>query len=642
MADNVLKEFLVALGWKNDDVAMRKALDGVEKFGKEVAKLAVAAEVASLAAVAALGKIAQGFENLYYTSKRTGSTVQDIKAFGYAVSQMGGNAEEAVASLEALAVKMKANPKGYDAFIKTAGRLGGVKIDTSGGAEKIEEQLGKAFAGMNSTQQRAFAGEFGLSESLLNALLNYKELRKYQDEYAAKAKIMNVDLQQAAQDGKDLSSGFRSLGATFGVLKDAIGSALFKSLTPTLEKLNAFILSHGKEIAAAISDIAKALLELFSFLVESLPAIDAFVQSIGGWKTVFIALAAVFVGNKLLGPLTSMFSILNLITKLAAPAWLLGLIAILPELALAGGAAALGYAAYRVWTDPAAGAGGASGSGGAGGGTPANLGGGKGMTGLRGFANRMKQKVGLGGGGAPASSLPDGRPGTYRPSHSLSAEDLSDAVVNTIAGEAQGNQNSIDAVINNMMNRVGTRAYGPSDNLGQVAGAEGQYAAYNKGRPSAEKAAYIRARIRAIASGSVPDNTRGSNEFRAGGYAGPWGRRHANAPVIGGNRFAFNPASGKGAYAPYDSPNIPANGGYTPKLDGSPVPIPKFVPSQFDPPILGRIAPQTSNDNRIHMPTSTTINVTGVSDPNQAAAQVGANMSRQHSTLLRNLQSAIG
>ena len=57
---------------------------------------------------------------------------------------------------------------------------------------------------------------------------------------------------------------------------------------------------------------------------------------------------------------------------------------------------------------------------------------------------------------------------------------------------------------------------------------------------------------------------------------------------------------------------------------------------------LGYPGPQTMNDNRVHMPNTTHITVNGVSDPNQAAGQIASNMTRQHSTLLRNLQSAIG
>ncbi|MBA4033198.1 MAG: hypothetical protein C0480_01140 [Bradyrhizobium sp.] len=170
------------------------------------------------------------------------------------------------------------------------------------------------------------------------------------------------------------------------------------------------------------------------------------------------------------------------------------------------------------------------------------------------------------GGGAPAGTsvgtgagtqaAPPGAAGQYRPEYKLGDADLSDDVVNTIAGEARGSQQSTDAVINNMMNRIGTKAYGPSGNLRQVARAPGQYVGYQRASP--ERAAMIRERIKAIASGKVPDETGGSNEFRTTGYGGPWSRRvGAGGKSIGGNTFAYNPASGTGTYAPYGNADAP-------------------------------------------------------------------------------------
>jgi hypothetical protein len=164
------------------------------------------------------------------------------------------------------------------------------------------------------------------------------------------------------------------------------------------------------------------------------------------------------------------------------------------------------------------------------------------------------------GGTQPA---PPGAEGTFRPVYKLGGADLSDAVVNTIAGEAYtNNQESVDAVINNMLNRVGSKGWGPSGDMQQVARARGQYAGYRKA--NAKEAEFIRNRIKAIASGGVKDNTGGSNEYRAGSYRGPWYQHHRDAPVVGGNRFGFNPKVSNGPYAPYPT-KMMAKGGIVTK-----------------------------------------------------------------------------
>lgn len=148
--------------------------------------------------------------------------------------------------------------------------------------------------------------------------------------------------------------------------------------------------------------------------------------------------------------------------------------------------------------------------------------------------------------------------GVYRPQYPLSDADLDQRVVNTIAGEVSTkNAEGVDAVINNMLNRVGSKGWGPSKNLLEVARAPGQYAGYR--RAAEAESEFVRSRIRAIASGGVPDNTGGSNSYRAESYyrqtqgrgRGYWAGRAEIGPNVGGNRYAFEPGFRNGPYAPY-------------------------------------------------------------------------------------------
>lgn len=167
---------------------------------------------------------------------------------------------------------------------------------------------------------------------------------------------------------------------------------------------------------------------------------------------------------------------------------------------------------------------------------------------VRGAARRFSGADAGGEAGAP------GAEGKYRPIYKLGERDLSDSVVNTIAGEASWKRaGAVDGVINNMLNRVGSKGWGPSRDLMAVARAPGQYAGYRQA--GAAEAEFIRSRIKAIASGSVPDNTAGSNAYRAAWYRGPWMRRHGvHGRNVGGNVFAFEPNTPNGPYAPYREP----------------------------------------------------------------------------------------
>ena len=95
MADEqVLKSFLVSLGFKTDQQSQKSMLSTVAEVTASLRNLAAVAVAATAAAGAAIAKMATDLDELYYSSKRIGSSANEIKAFGHAVGQLGGSAEQ--------------------------------------------------------------------------------------------------------------------------------------------------------------------------------------------------------------------------------------------------------------------------------------------------------------------------------------------------------------------------------------------------------------------------------------------------------------------------------------------------------------------------------------------------------------------
>jgi hypothetical protein len=260
---------------------------------------------------------------------------------------------------------------------------------------------------------------------------------------------------------------------------------------------------------------------------------------------------------------------------------------------------------------------------------------------VRDASDWVRGKLGMGqyrgSGPAPSGGAANevtGKPGQFRKPYSLSDADLSDVVINHIAGEALNNKTSIDAVINTMLNRVGTKAYGPSGNLHEVVTAPGQWVGIKNA--SKAQAEFIRERIKAIASGAVSDITGGANEMRGSYYGGPWAQRHSGAPVIGGNRFAKNP-NVTGPYASHTSADgassfglngwLAAGGGYAHAAPAPAAPIGHSSVNSYD-----------FGSNVInHKPT---FNINGAGDPGATADAVAKKQGSLYSDALRNLQGA--
>ena len=146
MADQaaVLRDFLVRLGFKIDTASQSRFTAGVAAATKAVARLGAAAIAAAATVAAATAKMTGALDDLYYASRRTGASANNIKAFGYAVSQMGGDADSAAASLEAFARNLRSSP-GYFGMLEKLG----VQAKDAGGNLRDTVDLFPAPAGMN-------------------------------------------------------------------------------------------------------------------------------------------------------------------------------------------------------------------------------------------------------------------------------------------------------------------------------------------------------------------------------------------------------------------------------------------------------------------------------------------------------------
>ncbi len=116
----VIRDFLVALGFQTDNAGLAKmqgAMAGVELKAKA---LNLALMSLATGAVIAVRQTASELDKLYFSSQRIGASATNITAFGNAISQMGGNAESALGTLEGLAEKMRNSP-GYEGMLNGLG-----------------------------------------------------------------------------------------------------------------------------------------------------------------------------------------------------------------------------------------------------------------------------------------------------------------------------------------------------------------------------------------------------------------------------------------------------------------------------------------------------------------------------------------
>ncbi|MEJ2896223.1 phage tail tape measure protein [Bordetella avium] len=246
MADqNIIREFLVSLGWKIDDKGERRFVETVEKSTKRVIALGTAATAAAAAVVAATAKMAAGLEEIYYTSQRTKTSSQNILALGFAAGQAGSSANALRGSLENLARLIRSAP-GSENLIQS---IGVQTRDANGQLKDTGEvltDLGERLKAMPYYRAKAYADVLGIDENTLMAL--QRGLGEFSAEYQAMLKDAGLDAEEASKDSKEFMNQLRLLGATFDILSKKAGTSLLKGLGDIVQRFQRLVRENFQEI----------------------------------------------------------------------------------------------------------------------------------------------------------------------------------------------------------------------------------------------------------------------------------------------------------------------------------------------------------------------------------------------------------
>lgn len=234
------------------------------------AALATAAVIqgATLAITAFAQKAAEKLEALAYSSDRTKSSVLSLKTFSQAVSQLGGTAGGALNDLENFAARLRQNPQGYAAFLKSVGvEARDAKGNIRGAADLYKEFRKNVAERKPYEEQLLYAQEMGVSEETWRATDPVK-LAEQEAKARARYARMGHDPDKAAQDAIKLQNTFRDMWETIGVIGEKALSKVFGDVGDNLRGFTTFLEQHGDQIAEILSKVAQIVLAISKALVE--------------------------------------------------------------------------------------------------------------------------------------------------------------------------------------------------------------------------------------------------------------------------------------------------------------------------------------------------------------------------------------
>ena len=230
----------------------------------------IVAGVVAVFAAAAVGvglfalKASEAFDKLYHASRRTGASVVNIKAFQYAVSQLGGSAEDAEASFEGFAERLRSSP-GYFAMLEKMGVKTRDEFGRVRDSMEMYLDLGDRLKSMDYHEAKSYASALGMDEATLMAMR--EGVRGLTEDYKAKAKATGTDFEKAAKDGKDIQHRWREAKAAAELSTGSFAAAAMSgvmgaiNLLERLKKALDFsgLIAGAERMAKAIAAVGAAI-----------------------------------------------------------------------------------------------------------------------------------------------------------------------------------------------------------------------------------------------------------------------------------------------------------------------------------------------------------------------------------------------
>ena len=254
-APNILEHYLVSLSMKGPSSAeQREAEKAFSTLAEAVAAVIPAIAAAGTAIVYATDKIASGLGKLYFESQKTGATVREIAALGYAFEQNGSTLEKFHADFDKFSQTLRDFPA-YRTMLRDRLGLkpGDFKDDITTYSATLKALAEKRAAGDTQTEG-SFRNLFGFDEDNIVAR-GRKEFDKFYDEGFER----NKGIDEIAVKALALVRSLNAFGAALEAVGRKASAALFEKYGVVLGDMTKWVDEHSNEIVATVTEVVNQL-----------------------------------------------------------------------------------------------------------------------------------------------------------------------------------------------------------------------------------------------------------------------------------------------------------------------------------------------------------------------------------------------
>lgn len=270
----VLREYLISLGFKVDEASLQAFNARITRTGANVVQLGAVTAAAAIQIGVAVERTARLYDELYYASQRTGSSVSALKAYEFGAKQIGLTSEQARGSVEALAGSIRMSPG-------LAGLMRGMGIDPNNSQKAVLEltdRLRKQFGPNGYFVAARMAGMYGIDEGTFQQLWkNLDKLRAEQERSRQNQRAAGIDPDKAAIEFNKFANSLNNVYDKLGLVKDRIAQDYLPAATWVVDNISSVIDKFNDANKATDGWAGKIL-----FLVSALSAAKIGISAVLG------------------------------------------------------------------------------------------------------------------------------------------------------------------------------------------------------------------------------------------------------------------------------------------------------------------------------------------------------------------------
>lgn len=250
MDTNVLKEFLVKVGFTVDRAGLRSLHQGLVGVTGAVTGLVKAAAGMATAVTAAVTVTARQLDTLYYSSQRAESTAESLLAIGHAARSVGLTASGVRGQIEGMAASFRDMPPMRSWLQGLTGTQGGTP-------EQMMEGFARYYRTMMQQGREVYARMVlragGMDpETIRQIAVNLPTFMRSKEEAVAWFRALNFNADMAAKTSVNFMREVNRSWQLFGTIWDKIATTLLPILETGLRNLNQLVIDHMEDIRAFV------------------------------------------------------------------------------------------------------------------------------------------------------------------------------------------------------------------------------------------------------------------------------------------------------------------------------------------------------------------------------------------------------